>query len=81
MRSGQCLLQLLLLALSLAGCFLFSALQGPEGAAKKREILQKILYPNRFGKTKVGLSGKRRRIKLQPGKVKGDDAEGADEDV
>jgi len=39
---------------------------------KKREILQKILHPERFGKTKVGLSGKRRRIHLQPQKVKGD---------
>ena len=40
---------------------------------KKREILQKIIHPERFGKTRIGLSGKRRRIKLQPQAVKGDD--------
>ena len=39
---------------------------------KKREILQKILHPERFGKTRIGLSGKRRRINLQPQRIKGD---------
>jgi hypothetical protein len=39
---------------------------------KKREVLQKILHPERFGRGKVGLSGKRRRIQLQPVRVKGD---------
>ena len=44
---------------------------------KKREILQKILNPKRYGATKVGLSGrkvgKRRRFSLQATKVKGDE--------
>ena len=40
---------------------------------KKREILQKILHPERYGKTKIGLSGKRRRIQLAPQRIKGDD--------
>ena len=39
---------------------------------KRREILQKILHPERFGKTKIGLSGKRRRVKLNATAVKGD---------
>jgi len=39
---------------------------------KKREILQKILHPERYGKTRIGLSGKRRRINLQPQRIKGD---------
>jgi hypothetical protein len=43
--------------------------------AKKREVLQKILHPNKYGKGKLGLTGKRRRIHLTPAKVKGDGSE------
>ena len=47
---------------------------------KRREILQKILHPERFGKTKIGLSGKRRRIKLVVSAVKGDVVDDGDEE-
>ena len=46
---------------------------------KKREILLKILHPERYGKARLGLSGKRRRVQLQPVKVKGDDDTGGGE--
>ena len=46
---------------------------------KKREILLKILYPNKYGAGRIGLSGKRRRVQLQPVRVKGDDDGEADD--
>jgi len=44
---------------------------------RKRAILLKILHPERYGKTRIGLSGKRRgRVLLKPGKVKSRDDDG-----
>ena len=40
---------------------------------KKKEEILKILYPERFGRGKMNLSGKRRPMRLQPVKVAGDD--------
>ena len=46
---------------------------------KKREMLQKILYPHRFGKAKLGLKGGR-RARLVPQRVQGDADDGDDDD-
>jgi len=40
--------------------------------AKKREILLKILYPRKHGAARIGLSGRRRPMRLQPARVMGD---------
>jgi len=39
---------------------------------KKREILLKILYPKKHGAARIGLSGRRRPMRLQPARVMGD---------
>eukprot|EP00966_Prymnesium_polylepis_P141947 3277834-Prymnesium_polylepis.1 len=44
--------------------------------AKKREILLKILYPRKHGAARIGLSGRRRPMRLQPARVMGDEDEG-----
>jgi len=44
--------------------------------AKKREILLKILYPKKHGAARIGLSGKRCKMRLQPARVMGDAEDG-----
>lgn len=42
---------------------------------KKREALLKILYPAKHGRGRIGLSGKRRPLRIQPTRTVGDDAD------
>jgi len=42
---------------------------------KKREALLKILYPEKHGQGRVGLSGRRRPLRLKPVRVAGDDGD------